>query len=75
MNWTALESARYSRCRDTAAMRFCQAMLEAAEIFGNHLPEAFAGYGREETKFPVEYPTACMIKKPPPMIGRVMICR
>src|SRR5262245_33715133 len=28
--------------------------------YGNHLPEAFAGYEREETKFPVEYPTACM---------------
>jgi glycogen debranching enzyme len=45
--------------RDEAA-RISQAMLEAAQIFGNHLPEAFAGYEREETKFPVEYPTACM---------------
>jgi glycogen debranching enzyme len=42
------------------AARLSQAMLEAAEIFGNHLPEAFAGYERGETKFPVEYPTACM---------------
>jgi glycogen debranching enzyme len=42
------------------AARISQAMLEAAQIFGNHLPEAFAGYAREETRFPVEYPTACM---------------
>ena len=42
------------------AARLSQAMLEAAGIFGNHLPEAFAGYERAETKFPVEYPTACM---------------
>jgi glycogen debranching enzyme len=36
------------------AARIAQAMLEAAQIFGNHLPEAFAGYAREETKSPVE---------------------
>jgi len=42
------------------AARISQAMLEAAQVFGNHLPEAFAGYAREETRFPVEYPTACM---------------
>lgn len=42
------------------AARLSLAMLEAAQIFGNHLPEAFAGYGRAETRFPVEYPTACM---------------
>jgi glycogen debranching enzyme len=23
------------------------------------VPEVFAGYGRRQTKFPVEYPTAC----------------
>jgi glycogen debranching enzyme len=33
--------------------------LEAARFFDYRLPEAFAGYGREETNFPVEYPTAC----------------
>src|SRR6185437_6927175 len=27
--------------------------------FEYRLPEAFAGYAREETNFPVEYPTAC----------------
>jgi glycogen debranching enzyme len=33
--------------------------LEAARFFDYRLPEAFAGYAREETEFPVEYPTAC----------------
>ncbi len=35
------------------------AMLEAAALFGGRLPEAFAGYDRDATKYPVEYPTAC----------------
>jgi glycogen debranching enzyme len=34
-------------------------MFEAASFFGGRLPEAFAGYDRALTKFPVEYPTAC----------------
>lgn len=34
-------------------------MLEAATYFKGRLPEAFAGYPRELTDFPVEYPTAC----------------
>jgi glycogen debranching enzyme len=33
--------------------------LEAARFFDYRLPEAFAGYAREVTNFPVEYPTAC----------------
>jgi glycogen debranching enzyme len=33
--------------------------LEAAKYFDYRLPEAFAGYARQETHFPVEYPTAC----------------
>ena len=36
-----------------------RAMLEAARYFDYRLPEAFAGYARERTQFPVEYPTAC----------------
>jgi glycogen debranching enzyme len=35
------------------------AMLEAAAAFGGRLPEAFAGYPRALTGWPVEYPTAC----------------
>jgi glycogen debranching enzyme len=34
-------------------------MLEAATYFKGRLPEAFAGYRRDLTEFPVEYPTAC----------------
>src|SRR6266545_1724021 len=41
------------------AARISWAMLEAAELFHHRLPEAFAGYPRTVTKYPVEYPTAC----------------
>jgi glycogen debranching enzyme len=34
-------------------------MLDAAAFFSGRLPEAFAGYDRTETRYPVEYPTAC----------------
>jgi len=41
------------------AARVALANLEAARYFQFRLPEAFAGYSRAETNFPVEYPTAC----------------
>ena len=44
--------------RDEGA-RIAFAMLEAAELFNDRLPEAFAGYPRQSTRYPVEYPTAC----------------
>jgi glycogen debranching enzyme len=34
-------------------------ILEAAEFFDGRLPEAFGGYPREMTRYPVQYPTAC----------------
>jgi glycogen debranching enzyme len=34
-------------------------MLEASALFHHRLPEAFAGYDRQATHYPVEYPTAC----------------
>ncbi len=34
-------------------------ILEAAEVFACRLPEAFGGYPRHLTRYPVEYPTAC----------------
>jgi glycogen debranching enzyme len=34
-------------------------ILDAAEFFQGRLPEAFGGYPREQTKYPVQYPTAC----------------
>jgi glycogen debranching enzyme len=41
------------------AARISRAMLEAADLFGGRLPEAFGGYPRSDTHYPVEYPTAC----------------
>ncbi len=34
-------------------------ILDAARFFLGRLPEAFGGYPRTETKYPVEYPTSC----------------
>jgi glycogen debranching enzyme len=34
-------------------------IMEAAEIFSGRLPEAFGGYPRNATRYPVQYPTAC----------------
>lgn len=44
---------------DAEAEHLAFSLLEAARLFKGRLPEAFAGYPREETKYPVEYPTAC----------------
>jgi glycogen debranching enzyme len=44
--------------RDEAA-HLATAMFEAAALFHHRLPEAFGGYPRSATRFPVEYPTAC----------------
>ncbi|MFI6824404.1 glycogen debranching N-terminal domain-containing protein [Micromonospora sp. NPDC050187] len=41
------------------AGRICLAMFEASRYFNGRLPEAFAGYDRDLTDYPVEYPTAC----------------
>jgi glycogen debranching enzyme len=41
------------------AARIAAAMLDAAVYFNGRLPEAFAGYDRSATEYPVEYPTAC----------------
>ena len=48
--------ARYG-LRDEAN-QVARSMLEAAEHRGYRLPEAFAGYDRADTAFPVRYPTA-----------------
>jgi glycogen debranching enzyme len=34
-------------------------IMAAAEVFDGRLPEAFGGYARSTTMFPVQYPTAC----------------
>ncbi|MFR9776799.1 glycogen debranching N-terminal domain-containing protein [Micromonospora sp. MS34] len=41
------------------AGRICEAMLSASRYFQGRLPEAFAGYERNLTDYPVQYPTAC----------------
>ncbi len=41
------------------AARLAAGMLDAAEYFEGRLPEAFGGYERTVTKYPVQYPTAC----------------
>ncbi|MFV2085632.1 glycogen debranching N-terminal domain-containing protein [Micromonospora sp. LOL_021] len=41
------------------AARIAEGMIEASGFFDGRLPEAFAGYRRELTGYPVEYPTAC----------------
>jgi glycogen debranching enzyme len=41
------------------AARVAAGILDAAEFFGGRLPEAFGGYERSITRYPVEYPTAC----------------
>jgi glycogen debranching enzyme len=41
------------------ASRIAEGMIDAAEFFHGRLPEAFAGYDRSLTKYPVQYPTAC----------------
>ena len=49
--------ARYGHRSEAA--RICVALLQAAAHFDDGLPEVFAGYARELTRHPVEFPTAC----------------
>jgi glycogen debranching enzyme len=41
------------------AAQIAAGILDAAEFFEGRLPEAFGGYDRPVTKYPVQYPTAC----------------
>jgi glycogen debranching enzyme len=41
------------------AARIAAGILDAAEFFDGRLPEAFGGYPRRLTRYPVRYPTAC----------------
>jgi len=41
------------------AAEIAAGILEAADFFDGRLPEAFGGYPRAQTKYPVQYPTAC----------------
>ena len=44
--------------KDEAAV-VAAGILDAAEFFEGRLPEAFGGYERSQTMYPVQYPTAC----------------
>jgi glycogen debranching enzyme len=44
--------------KDEAA-RVAAGILDAAAFFAGRLPEAFGGYERSQTKYPVQYPTSC----------------
>jgi glycogen debranching enzyme len=52
----AVGLARYGRWAE--AQRIVRRMLTAAQHFGYQLPEVFAGMARQETPFPIAYPTA-----------------
>jgi glycogen debranching enzyme len=41
------------------AAQIASGILDAAVFFEGRLPEAFGGYERPVTKYPVQYPTAC----------------
>jgi glycogen debranching enzyme len=43
---------------DEEAAKLCKALLDAAEAFSDQLPEVFAGFPRDDTGLPVEYPDA-----------------
>src|SRR5207237_4310269 len=51
------EGMRRYGFRDEAA-KLCGALIDAAAAFSNQLPEVFAGFARDETGIPVEYPDA-----------------
>jgi glycogen debranching enzyme len=44
--------------KDEAAL-VAAGILEASRFFDGRLPEAFGGYPKSMTKYPVQYPTAC----------------
>ena len=50
-------------CAATASRKrpreIASGILDAAAFFDGRLPEAFGGYPRNATKYPVQYPTAC----------------
>ena len=48
---------RYGHPQEAA--QIAAGILDAAELFNGRLPEAFGGYDRAQTKYPVQYPTAC----------------
>jgi glycogen debranching enzyme len=56
-SFIALGLQRYGFTREAAAI--AMGIIDASVFFDGRLPEAFGGYPRSATEFPVEYPTAC----------------
>ena len=56
-SFAAMGLRRYGYGEEAA--RISEGILLAATFFNDRLPEAFAGYNRDETHYPAEYPTAC----------------
>jgi glycogen debranching enzyme len=56
-SFIAIGLARYGFREE--AERIAEGMIDAADFFHGRLPEAFAGYDRSMTRYPVQYPTAC----------------
>jgi glycogen debranching enzyme len=50
--------ARYGFRKEAA--QIVAGIFEASWAFDSRLPETFAGYERSQTRFPVQYPTACL---------------
>ncbi len=48
---------RYGFKEDAAVI--AAGILDAAQFFDGRLPEAFGGYERHQTMYPVQYPTSC----------------
>jgi glycogen debranching enzyme len=44
---------------DEEAAQLAAGILDTADFFDGRLPEAFGGYERSLTRYPVQYPTAC----------------
>ncbi|MEV4544715.1 amylo-alpha-1,6-glucosidase [Micromonospora echinaurantiaca] len=56
-SFIALGMRRYGYADEAA--RVAAGILDAAAFYDGRLPEAFAGSVRAETRYPVNYPTAC----------------
>src|SRR5262249_25986344 len=50
--------ARYGFRQDAA--KIIAGIFEASWFFDGRLPEVFSGYDRGSTRYPVQYPTACL---------------
>jgi glycogen debranching enzyme len=50
--------ARYGFRQDAATI--IAGLFEASWFFNSRLPEVFSGYDRGNTRYPVQYPTACI---------------